>query len=98
MEIFQSIKDDALKRCPQCGSRKFRKMVSSGAGIIFKGDGFWETDYNRSQDYHTQSKAERGTAASADASSGSGSDTGKGQSAASSSASPATASSKGSQP
>ena len=64
MEIFQSIKDDTLKRCPECGSRKFRKQISSGAGIIFKGDGFWETDYNRSQQYQQQAKQESGASVS----------------------------------
>lgn len=51
VEVFQSIKEDALKKCPRCKKQKVTRMVSSGVGIIFKGSGFWETDYNRSKDY-----------------------------------------------
>lgn len=58
MEIFQSMKDDALKSCPECGSRKFHKLVSKGAGVIFKGQGFWETDYNRSSSYQEEQRKE----------------------------------------
>jgi len=60
MEVFQSIRDDALERCPQCGSKRFSRQISAGAGVIFKGSGFWETDYNRSSEYRKQSKAEGG--------------------------------------
>jgi putative FmdB family regulatory protein len=43
-EVFQSIKDAPLKKCPQC-SGKVRKCIGSGAGLIFKGNGFYITDY-----------------------------------------------------
>ncbi len=56
VEVFQSIKEKALTRCPQCKKRKVARMLSGGAGIIFKGSGFWETDYNRSDDYKKKSK------------------------------------------
>lgn len=47
-ETFQSIKDDALKVCT-CGKKgKVERMIGTGAGIIFKGSGFYETDYKRS--------------------------------------------------
>ncbi len=45
-EQFQSIKDEPLKRCPKCKC-KVRRLLGSGAGIIFKGSGFYETDYRR---------------------------------------------------
>lgn len=46
LEVFQSMKDDALTRCPECKKKgKIRRKISSGAGIIFKGSGFYETDY-----------------------------------------------------
>lgn len=64
MEIFQSIKEDTMKVCPSCGSKRFRKLISRGGGIIFKGDGFWETDYNRSSDYRQQVDKDRGTTTS----------------------------------
>ena len=46
IEVFQSIKDAVLDVCPECNKKgKIRRMISSGAGIIFKGSGFYETDY-----------------------------------------------------
>ncbi len=46
-EKFQSIKDDPITVCPDCGGET-KRLISSGAGIIFKGSGFYETDYKRS--------------------------------------------------
>lgn len=63
IEVFQSMSEKPLTRCPQCKKRKVARMVSGGAGVIFKGSGFWETDYNRSEDYKKKSKPE-GEAAS----------------------------------
>ena len=48
-EIFQSIKASPLKKCPECKKMKLRRLIGSGAGIIFKGSGFYETDYKRSR-------------------------------------------------
>lgn len=59
VEVFQSIKEDALKKCPRCKKAKVQRMVSTGGGVIFRGSGFWETDYNRSSDYRTKSKGEK---------------------------------------
>ncbi len=44
-EFFQSIKDEPLTLCPECGHEKLKKMVSVPAGLIFKGSGFYLTDY-----------------------------------------------------
>lgn len=44
-EIMQSIKEDSLTKCPKCGKNKLRKIISGGAGVIFKGTGFYLTDY-----------------------------------------------------
>ena len=60
-EVFQSMSEDALKKCPLCGSKKVQRLISGGAGVIFKGDGFWETDYNRSDEYKKQSKDDGGS-------------------------------------
>ena len=68
MDVFQSIKDDPLTRCPECASRRFRRRVCSGAGVIFRGSGFFETDYNRSSDYQKQAQSE--TASASDAATG----------------------------
>ncbi len=45
-EKFQNMTDPALKECPEC-SGEVRKKINSGHGIIFKGSGFYETDYKR---------------------------------------------------
>ena len=59
-EIFQKMTDRPRKRCPKCRG-KVRRLVGSGAGMIFKGTGFYVTDY-RSQSYKDQKKKESGTA------------------------------------
>lgn len=43
-EIFQSMSDDALKICPDTG-QPVRRMISGGSGLVFKGSGFYVTDY-----------------------------------------------------
>ena len=80
-EVFQSIVDKPLSRCPKCRG-KVRKLISQGAGIIFKGSGFYQTDY-RSASYRSAEKADKG---SSSAGSGSPSDSKKTESKASSSA------------
>jgi putative FmdB family regulatory protein len=44
-EEFQSMKDARLRDCPKCGKSKLRRLIGAGAGIIFKGSGFYQTDY-----------------------------------------------------
>ena len=46
-EEFQSITDDAIEVCPKCG-KKVRRLFGGGMGVIFKGSGFYTTDYKRS--------------------------------------------------
>jgi len=46
-EIFQSIKDEPEKLCPSCGHNTLKKLVSLPAGLIFKGTGFYQTDYKK---------------------------------------------------
>ena len=46
-EAIQSISGDRLKKCPKCGKMKLHRLIGSGSGIIFKGSGFYETDYKR---------------------------------------------------
>jgi putative FmdB family regulatory protein len=50
VEIFQSITASPVRKCPQCGKLKLKRMLGTGAGLIFKGSGFYETDY-RSDSY-----------------------------------------------
>jgi putative FmdB family regulatory protein len=57
-ELFQSMKDAPRKRCPKCKG-KVRRLVGTGAGMIFKGSGFYATDY-RSDSYKSQKSKESG--------------------------------------
>jgi putative FmdB family regulatory protein len=61
-EVFQRMSDPKLEICPQCGG-KIERLIGPGAGIVFKGSGFYQTDY-RSQDYQKKAKSEAGTAPS----------------------------------
>lgn len=45
-EKFQSMTAKVLRKCPECGGR-VRRLIGAGAGVIFKGSGFYETDYKR---------------------------------------------------
>ena len=56
-EAFQSIKAAALKKCPRCTKRSLRRLIGTGGAIIFKGSGFYITDY-RSESYKKDAKAE----------------------------------------
>ena len=56
-EVFQPITEEPLKRCPKC-RKKVRRLIGKGAGILFKGSGFHETDY-RSESYKKQMKEEK---------------------------------------
>jgi len=59
-DTFQSITAHALKKCPECKTLKLRRLIGGGAGVIFKGSGFYETDY-RSESYKKGAAAERGS-------------------------------------
>ena len=56
-ELFHSIKDDKPKRCPKCGARA-KRVPAGGAGLLFKGSGFYITDY-RSKSYKEKASAEK---------------------------------------
>ena len=58
-ERFQSITAEPVKRCPECGKSKVRRLIGTGAGLIFKGSGFYITDY-RDKSYTDKAKAESG--------------------------------------
>lgn len=73
-ELFHGITDDTPKRCPRCKAKAVR-VPSAGAGLLFKGTGFYITDY-RSKSYKDKAKAE-GSGAKSSESSGKGESTGK---------------------
>ncbi len=49
-EKFQSITARSLRKCPQCKEQGLKRLIGTGAGVIFKGSGFYQTDY-RSESY-----------------------------------------------
>ncbi len=67
-ELFHSIRDDAPKRCPKCRGRATR-VPAGGAGLLFKGSGFYITDY-RSKGYKERAKQESGGGTSSGGESG----------------------------
>ena len=55
-EMFQRIVEDAIKKCPECKKKKARRLFGTGSAVMFKGSGFYETDY-RSDSYKKGEKA-----------------------------------------
>lgn len=68
-EAFESIKADPQKHCPKCDTDQLRRKIGGGGAILFKGSGFYITDY-RSDSYTKAAKSDSGSTGS---SSGSGS-------------------------
>ena len=67
-ELFQSIKAESEKKCPECRKNKLRRLIGPGAAIIFKGSGFYQTDY-RSKSYTKGAEAAKKARSEASASS-----------------------------
>jgi putative FmdB family regulatory protein len=65
-EVFQRISDEPGATCPECGEAAER-MISAGAGFLFKGEGFYITDY-RSKEYKEKSSAEKSDGSAANTS------------------------------
>jgi putative FmdB family regulatory protein len=68
-ELFQTISEPLKRKCPECGKLKLKRLIGAGAAVVFKGSGFYQTDY-RSESYKKSAKAEK--KASSDNSKGSG--------------------------
>jgi len=66
MEAFHSMSAPPLKDCPACGKPGLKRKIGTGAGLIFKGSGFYSTDY-RSDSYKTAAKSEGGAKSDAPA-------------------------------
>lgn len=60
-ETFQSITAKPLRKCPACGQAALKRLIGTGAGIIFKGSGFYATDY-RSDGYKKAAESDTGGA------------------------------------
>jgi putative FmdB family regulatory protein len=56
-ELFQSISADPEKKCPECKKLKLRRLIGTGAAVVFKGSGFYQTDY-RSDSYKKSAAAD----------------------------------------
>jgi putative FmdB family regulatory protein len=58
-EEFQAMSADPLKKCPACKKAKLERLIGAGAGVIFKGSGFYQTDY-RGSSYTSDAKKDEG--------------------------------------
>ena len=58
LEMFQSMSEGPKRKCPECGELKLQRLIGTGAGILFKGSGFYETDY-RSSSYEKDKAADK---------------------------------------
>ena len=59
-EKFQPISAPPIRKCPECGKNQVKRLIGTGAGLIFKGGGFYQTDY-RSDSYKAEAKKETGS-------------------------------------
>ena len=57
-ELFQSISEPLKRKCPECKKQKLRRLFGTGAAVVFKGSGFYETDY-RSESYRKGAEQEK---------------------------------------
>jgi len=57
-ELYQSIMAPVKRKCPECGKLKLRRLIGMGAAIMFKGSGFYQTDY-RSEGYKKRAEADK---------------------------------------
>ena len=60
LEAFHAMSAEPLKDCPACGKPTLKRMIGTGAGLLFKGSGFYQTDY-RSDSYKKSAAADSGT-------------------------------------
>ncbi|MEE8156048.1 MAG: zinc ribbon domain-containing protein [Phycisphaerales bacterium] len=57
-ELFQSMSASVKRKCPDCGKLKLKRLIGIGSGVIFKGSGFYQTDY-RSDSYKKAAEADK---------------------------------------
>lgn len=81
-ERLQRFSDDPVSTCPECGEDAVERLISAGAGLVFKGSGFYETDYKK------KGRPEPGPEGEADAPGGDGDGTGGGDAESSDGAGP----------
>lgn len=64
LEIFQSMKDSPLRKCPKCKKLGLKRLLGGGAGLIFKGSGFYITDYKQKSGSPATGKSDAETSSS----------------------------------
>ena len=64
-EQFQNFSDEVLTKCPKCKKKKLRRLIGAGAAVVFKGSGFYTTDY-RSDSYKKAASADKPAESSSD--------------------------------
>lgn len=64
-EYFQSMKDAPLRKCPECGKNTLERLIGTGGAVIFKGSGFYQTDY-RNESYKKAAEADKPRSDSSD--------------------------------
>ncbi|KAA0216253.1 MAG: zinc ribbon domain-containing protein [Leptolyngbya sp. PLA3] len=62
-ELFQSMSEPPKRKCPKCGRSALERLIGTGAAVLFKGSGFYQTDY-RSENYKKAAKSESGETSS----------------------------------
>jgi putative FmdB family regulatory protein len=67
-EKFQSITANPIRKCPRCGKSRVKRLIGTGAGIIFRGNGFYQTDY-RSESYRKGAEKDQSSSSEETASS-----------------------------
>jgi putative FmdB family regulatory protein len=72
-EEFQSISEPVLRKCPECKKQKLRRLFGTGAAVVFKGSGFYQTDY-RSESYKSSAEKDKPKAESSEKSESKSSD------------------------
>jgi putative FmdB family regulatory protein len=63
LEMFQMMSEAPKRKCPSCGAPKLRRLIGTGAGVLFKGSGFYQTDY-RSDSYKQAAKNDKSSSGS----------------------------------
>jgi putative FmdB family regulatory protein len=66
LELFQSMSEAPKRKCPACGKLKLTRRIGGGAGILFKGSGFYQTDYRSSSYKKGEEKAKEATKPASD--------------------------------
>ena len=82
-EVFHSMTEKPRRKCPECGKNALERKIGTGGAVLFKGSGFYQTDY-RSESYKSAARADKSSESSSSTSSSSSSQSDTSKPAASS--------------